>query len=130
VLTTGRFATDKAGYAAMRKHRASYPERAWAVEGTNGAGRPLVQRLLADGEHVLDVAAKLSPRARLFDIGHNRKTDAHDAHAVAVVGVRTPALRVLACDAQLEALRMLVERRAYYGSSSPPVRRAARRCTA
>ena len=64
VLATGRFSTDKAGYAAMRKHVASYPERVWAVEGSNGAGRPLAQRLLADGEHVVDVPAKLSARAR------------------------------------------------------------------
>jgi hypothetical protein len=89
VLATGRFSTDKAGYAAMRKTVSGWPERVWAIEGSNGAGRPLAQRLLADGEHVVDVPAKLSARARLFDTGHNRKTDAHDAHAVAAVGVRT-----------------------------------------
>ena len=89
MLATGRFGTDKAGYAAMRKTVSRWPERVWAVEGSNGAGRPLAQRLLADGEHVVDVPAKLSARARLFDTGHNRKTDAHDAHAVAVVAVRT-----------------------------------------
>ena len=60
VLATGRFGTDKAGYAAMRKHVAAWPERTWAVEGSNGAGRPLAQRLLADGERVVDVPAKLS----------------------------------------------------------------------
>ena len=96
---------------AMRKHVASYPQRVWAVEGSNGTGRPLAQRLLADGEHVVDVPAKLSARARLFDTGHNRKTDAHDAHAVAVVAVRTTTLRVLSYDAELEVLRMLVDRR-------------------
>ena len=111
VLATGRFGTDKAGYAAMRKHVASYPQRVWAVEGSNGTGRPLAQRLLADGEYVVDVPAKLSARARLFDTGHNRKTDAHDAHAVAVVAVRTKTLRVLSYDAELEVLRMLVDRR-------------------
>ena len=111
VLATGRFATDKAGYAAMRRCVASWPDRVWAVEGSNGAGRPLAQRLLADGEQVVDVPAKLSARARLFDTGHNRKTDAHDAHAVAVVAVRTPGLRVLAHDDELEVLRMLVDRR-------------------
>ena len=109
VLATGRFTTDKAGYAAMRKRVAGYPERVWAVEGSNGAGRPLAQRLLSDGEHVLDVPAKLSARARALDTGHNRKTD---PHAVAVVAVRTPKLRVLAYDVQLEALRLLVDRRA------------------
>ncbi len=51
------------------------------------------------------------PAARLFDTGHNRKTDAHDAHAVAVVAVRTEGLRVLAYDEELEALRMLADRR-------------------
>jgi transposase len=111
VLATGRFGTDKAGCAAMRKHVAAWPERVWAVEGSNGAGRPLAQRLLADGEQVVDVPAKLSARVRLFDTGHNRKTDAHDAHAVAVVAVRTQGLRVLSYDVELEALRMLVDRR-------------------
>jgi transposase len=111
VLAKGRFGTDKAGYAAMRRHVAAYRERVWAVEGSNGAGRPLAQRLLADGEHVVDVPAKLSARARLFDTGHNRKTDAHDAHAVAVVAVRTKRLRVLSYDVELEALRMLADRR-------------------
>ncbi len=70
----------------------------------------MAQRLLADGEHVVDVPAKLSARARALDTGHNRKTDAHDAHAVAVVAVRTKGLRVLSYDEQLEALRMLVDR--------------------
>ena len=111
VLATGRFGTDKAGHATMRKTVAPWVERVWAVEGSNGAGRPLAQRLLADGEHVVDVPAKLSARARLFDTGHNRKTDAHDAHAVAAVAVRTQGLRVLSFDAELEALRMLADRR-------------------
>ena len=37
VLATGRCATDNAGYVAMRKHVAAWPERTWAVEGSNGA---------------------------------------------------------------------------------------------
>ena len=101
LLGTGRFGTDKSGYAAMRKYVAGWSERVWAVEGSNGAGRPSAQRLLADGEHVVDVPAKLSARARELDTGHNRKTDAHDAHAVAAVAVRTPGLRVLSYDPQL-----------------------------
>jgi hypothetical protein len=111
VLAAGRFATDKAGYAAMRKHVAAWPEAVWAVEGSNGAGRSLAQRLLADGEHVVDVPAKLAARARMLDTGHGRKTDAHDAHSVAVAAVRAKELRVLALDPELEALRMLVDRR-------------------
>jgi transposase len=59
----------------------------------------------------VDVPAKLAARVRLFDTGHNRKTDAHDAHSIAMVAVRTTGLRVLTADPELEALRMLVERR-------------------
>ena len=111
LLGSGRFATDQAGYAAMRTYAKTWPERVWAVEGANGAGRPLAQRLLEDGEHVLDVPAKLAARVRLFDTGHNRKTDALDAHSIAVVAVRTEGLRVLKIDGELEALRMLADRR-------------------
>lgn len=111
MLASGRFTTDKTGYAAMREHVAAWPDRVWAVEGSNGTGRPLAQRLLADGEHVVDVPAKLAARARMLDTGHGRKTDAHDAHSVAVAAVRAKELRVLALDPQLETLRMLVDRR-------------------
>ena len=88
-----------------------WPERFWAVEGANGVGRPLAQRLVAAGEHVVDVPAKLAARVRLFDTGHNRKTDALDAHSIAAVAVRTEGLRVVADDGEAEALRMLTDRR-------------------
>ncbi|WP_306439290.1 IS110 family transposase [Nocardioides antri] len=100
----GRFTTDQAGYKA-------WPDRVWAVEGANGVGRPLAQRLLESGERVVDVPAKLAARVRLFDSGHNRKTDAHDAHSIAMVAVRTKGLRVLRIDGELEAMRMLTDRR-------------------
>jgi hypothetical protein len=111
VLAFGRFSTDEAGYAAMGKRVAAWPERTWAVEGSNGAGRSLAQQLLADGEQVVDVPARLSARARLLDTGHNRKTDANDGHSVAVAAVRAKQLRVLDHDPQLEALRMLSDHR-------------------
>lgn len=111
LLGAGRFSTDRAGCAAMRTYTRSWPERLWAVEGANGAGRPLAQRLLEAGEHVVDVPAKLAARVRLFDTGHNRKTDALDAHSIAIVAVRTQGLRVLKVDGELEALRMLAHRR-------------------
>ena len=110
-LGSGRFTTDRAGYTAMLTYAKAWPERVWAVEGSNGAGRPLAQRLLEAGEQVVDVPAKLAARVRLFDTGHNRKTDALDAHSIAVVAVRTEGLRVLKVDGELEALRMLTDRR-------------------
>lgn len=111
LLGSGRFTTDKVGYTAMRNYVKAWPERSWAVEGANGAGRPLAQRLVEAGERVLDVPAKLAARARLFDTGHNRKTDALDAHSIAMVALRTAGLRVLTPDGDLEALRMLTDRR-------------------
>ena len=93
LLGRGRFSTDKSGYAAMRASVKAWPDRTWAVEGANGSGPSLAQRLLEAGEHVVDVPAKLAARVRLFDTGHNRKTDAHDAHSIAVVAVRTKTLR-------------------------------------
>ena len=110
-LGSGRFTTDKAGYAAMRTYVKTWPQRTWAIEGANGTGRPLAQRLLEEGEHVLDVPAKLAARVRILDTGHNRKTDALDAHSIAMVAVRTEGLRVLQIDAELEVMRMLSDRR-------------------
>lgn len=60
---------------------------------------------------MVDVPAKLAARARLFDTGHNRKADAVDANSIAVVAVRTPNLRQVSTDPNLEALRMLADRR-------------------
>jgi hypothetical protein len=92
ILATGRFDTDRAaGYAAMRRHVAAWPDRTGAVEGSNGAGRPSALRLLADGEQVVDVPAKLAARARLFDTGHDRKTDAHDARNHRGLGAEVPS---------------------------------------
>jgi len=112
VLSTGRFATDSNGYRLMLKYvRDQWPHHSWAIEGANGVGRPLAQRLLAQGEPVLDVPAKLAARVRVFDTGNARKTDATDAHAVAMVALRTPGLRELAFDEELVALRLLTDRR-------------------
>jgi transposase len=112
VLARGRYGTDTASYRTMVKYvREQWPQHQWAVEGAQGVGRPLAQRLLAQGEDVVDVPAKLAARVRVFDTGNARKTDATDAHAVAMVALRTPALRQLAFDEQLLALRLLVDRR-------------------
>ena len=112
VLATGRFGTDNREYKAMLAYvRRQWPHRRWAVEGAQGVGRPLAQRLLSDGETVVDVPAKLAARVRVFDTGNARKTDATDAHAVAMVALRTPSLKVLAFDEELMALRLLVDRR-------------------
>jgi transposase len=111
VLEHGRFATTTTGYRAMLAAGRRYPRRRWAIEGCNGIGRHIAQRLIADGETVLDVPAKLSVRMRVFDTGQGRKTDPVDAHSVAVAGLRSPALRTVAADDATVALRLLVDRR-------------------
>jgi transposase len=110
LLGSGRFTTDLAGYAAMRKYAGTWPERVWAVEGSNGAGRPLAQRLLEDSEHVVDVPAKLAASIRLSTPATTARPTP-TMPAVAVVAVRTKTLRVLQLDGELEALRMLTDRR-------------------
>lgn len=112
VLGRGRYGTDSAGYRLMLTQvRDQWPQHRWAVEGAQGVGRPLAQRLLAQGETVVDVPAKLAARVRVFDTGNARKTDATDAHAVAMVALRTAGLRELAFDEELLALRLLTDRR-------------------
>ena len=95
MLARGRFGTDAAGYRLLVKQvREQWPHHQWAVEGAQGVGRPLAQRLLAQGETVLDVPAKLAARVRVFDTGNARKTDATDAHAIAQVVRRDRPERV------------------------------------
>jgi len=77
------------------------------VEGANGIGRPLTQRLLASGERVPDVPAKLAARARVSGTGQGRKTDAADAHAIVMVALRDKGLREVTADPELMVLRML-----------------------
>ena len=72
-------------------------------------------RLLAAGEQVVDVPPKLSARARVFATGQGRKTDATDAHSVALVGTRMAGLRPVVDDEQLAVLRVLVDRRRSLG---------------
>src|SRR5437764_4977107 len=107
----GRFGTDTGGYRQLLAYARQWPERVWAVEGANGVGRPLAQRLLASGERVLDVPAKLAARARVFDTGQGRKTDPADAHAIVMVALRDKGLRELTTDPDLTVLRLLCDRR-------------------
>ena len=108
-LMAGRFGTDSEGYRRLLAAGRQFGQRLWAVEGCQGVGRHLAQRLVADGEAVVDVPAKLSARARVFSTGQGRKTDATDAHSVAVVALRTRSLRQVRPDDRTVALRLLVD---------------------
>ena len=121
ILAQGRFGTDRVGYQAMLALGRRHKDRVWAVEGCNGIGKHIAQRLVADGENVVDVPAKLSARARIFDTGQGRKTDPVDAHSVAVAALRANGLRQVSVDDTTVALRLLVDRRDGLGRSRTDV---------
>jgi len=116
IVGGGRFTTDEAGFEAMLEYVRRWPHRTWAVEGCEGIGRHVAQRLIPAGEDVVDVPAKLSARMRVYATGQGRKTDDTDAHSIALVGVRMAGLRTVAHDEQLEILRLLVDRRRRIGA--------------
>ena len=87
VIEAARFANSADGYGQLTRFAARWEPRRWAVEGCHGAGRFLAQRLVADGEAVLDVPAKLAARVRVYSRGHGRKTDKDDAVSVGLAAL-------------------------------------------
>ena len=65
VLGGGRYLTTVEGYAQMLAWARQYPHRTWAIEGCSGIGRHVAERLLTDGETLVDVPPKLSARMRV-----------------------------------------------------------------
>lgn len=110
-LAALQVSNDNEGYRAMLRLARRWKQRTWAVEGASGVGTQLAQRLVADGEDVVDVPPKLSTRARIFDTGHGRKNDPSDARTIAVVALRTRGLRHVQPDGETVALRLMTERR-------------------
>ena len=98
VLGGGRFGTDVDGFAAMVEYVKQWPERVWAIEGCSGIGRHVAIRLLA-GARTWSTCRRSSRHGRVFSTGQGRKTDATDAHCVALVGTRMSGLRPVVADA-------------------------------
>jgi transposase len=71
----------------------------------------LAQRLVGDGEQVLDVPAKLAARVRVLSVGHGRKSDPADAVSVAITARNVPALRPVGVEDQAVVLHLLTKRR-------------------
>jgi hypothetical protein len=95
LLGSGRFTTDKVGYSAMRSYVKAWPQRVWAVEGANGAGRPLAQRLVEAGERVVDCsgqarrpgpALRYRPQPQDRRVGCALDRDGRPAHSGAAGG--------------------------------------------
>jgi transposase len=111
VIESARFANTMDGYAQLTAFAGRWGQRRWAVEGCFGAGRSLAQRLVADGEMVLDVPAKLAARVRVYSRGHGRKTDRHDAVSVGLAALDGTGVLAVAGDDALVSLRLLCDRR-------------------
>ena len=90
---------------------AAWPQRCWAVEGASGLGRGIAQLLVAAGEPVVDVPAKLAARARLLGTSSARKTDLADACSVAAAALHHRQLRPVALEDHTVVLRLLSDRR-------------------
>jgi transposase len=99
------------GYRQLRQWADRWPQRCWAVEGAHGIGRAVAQRLVADGEQVLDAPAKLTARVRVLSVGHGRKRDRDDAVSVAVAAQSAPQLRQVGVEDQAVVLHLLTKRR-------------------
>ena len=111
VLDTIRVDADCQQRERLLAWAARFEPRTWAVEGASGLGAMLAQQLVAAGEHVVDVPAKLSSRVRLLERGRIDKTDPNDARSAAIVAWRTPALNVVAgLDEHRVVLRLLADR--------------------
>jgi len=112
LLEYALFATNRAGLRSLRRWAKRFGERCWAVEGAGGVGRPVAQHLVAAGETVVDVPAKLSSRIRLLSMGNERKNDRVDAVCVAVAALRGKRLTEVGDEeGQATVLKMLSERR-------------------
>ena len=106
-----RFENTAEGMGAMVGAVAEFTDRVWAVEGANGIGRSVAQRLVAAGETVIDVPAKLTTRVRVYSTGHGNKTDRADAVASAKAAVHSKHLRMVRPDDANVALKLLSDRR-------------------
>lgn len=111
LLTRRRFENSDDGFVEMLTAVAEYPNRVWAVEGANGMGRSIAQRLVGFDERVYDVPAKLATRVRVYSTGHGTKTDHTDALAIARAALHSRHLRIVKPDDETVAIKLLSDRR-------------------
>jgi transposase len=111
VVARAQFANTTEGFVELRAFGRRWKLRTWAIEGCNGVGKHLAQRLFAVGERVVDVSTRRAARVRVFAGGNGRKNDDTDAESIALVAAHTPELPVVQADDRTVALRLLSHRR-------------------
>ncbi len=111
VVTSVRVTSSRRQVDRLLAFAARWPDRVWAVEGAAGVGRLLAQQLVARGEQVRDVPPSLSTRVRVLSGRSGRKTDAHDATAVALAALHHPTLARVQVEDPSRGMRLLWDRR-------------------
>jgi transposase len=112
VVARQQFANSAGGFRELKAFWRRWRQRSWAIEGCNGVGKYLAQRLVAEGETVFDVSTRRAALVRVFAGGNGRKTDDTDAESIALVGLRSTDLVEVRRDEITETLRLLSNRRA------------------
>jgi hypothetical protein len=104
-----RFDNSAPGLAGMMDAAGEFSDRVWAVESAIGGS--VAQQLVAGGEMVVDMPAKLATRVRVYSTGHGTKTDQTDAVAIARAALHSKHLRIVRADDENVALKLLSDRR-------------------
>jgi transposase len=111
VLARQQFANTADGFRELKVFWRQWRPRTWAVEGCNGVGKYLAQRLVAEGERVLDVSTRRAALVRVYGGGNGRKNDDTDAKSIALAALHSPDLPEVRPDEVVETLRLLSNRR-------------------
>ena len=105
-----RVRVDRTQRDRLLKFAAPYAPRVWVIEGARWLGVLVAQQLVAAGETVFDVPAKLSARVRVLDNECADKNDTHDARSAAIVGIRNRRLVAVTPEHHASVLRLLAKR--------------------
>lgn len=111
VLAQKQFDNTAGGFRELKVFWRQWRPRTWAIEGCNGVGKHLAQRLVAEGERVLDVSTRRAALVRVYAGGNGRKNDDTDAHSIALVGLNSTDLPEVRPDDLTVTLRLLSNRR-------------------
>ena len=111
VLARVQFPNSAEGFKQLKAFWGNWAQRCWAVEGASGVGRSLAQRLVAEGESVLDVPTARSALVRVYGGGNGRKNDDTDALSVARAGLNSTDLLPVRPDGAIAALRLITSAR-------------------
>ena len=73
VLERNQFENTSTGFRDLQSMSRQWRTRTWAIEGCNGVGKHLAQRLVAEGERVVDVATRRAALVRVYAGASDRR---------------------------------------------------------